>query len=102
MAVSKSFKAHVLTHASLIAIHKSLQVSLGGFSSKTQVSVLSKILPSENVLNLCVIILFMLPHTNPSKQTKVRFPYVLFQALVSLTNADQGIRMKLVWYVFSE
>lgn len=73
-------RAHVLTHTRLITTLDSLQVSMRSLASKIRVSSVSKILTSENTLDLCAIILVMLLHTNPAKQTKVRFPYVLSKA----------------------
>lgn len=71
---------HVLTHTRLIITLDSLQVSTRSLASKIRVSSVSRILTSEKTLDLCAIILVMLLHRNPIKQTKVRFPYVLFKA----------------------
>lgn len=70
----------MLTHARLIITPGSLQVSMRSFASEIRLSGVSRILASDNTLDLCAVLLVMLLHTNPVKQTKVRFPYVLFKA----------------------
>lgn len=70
-------RAHVLTHSRLIITLDSLQVSMRSLASKIR---------SHQNLNkwkhtdLWAIILVMLLHTDPAKQTEVQFPYVLFKA----------------------
>lgn len=70
-------RAHVLTHSRLIITLDSLQVSMRSLASKIRSL---QNLNKWKHTDLWAIILVMLLHTDPAKQTEVQFPYVLFKA----------------------